>query len=61
MAGQLLGRRAAEPWRAPVTLRRVRADGTEVARLVLDVAVGVSEATRERIFAAARQLGLSNR
>ncbi|MFH8976790.1 glycoside hydrolase family 2 protein [Streptomyces sp. NPDC017890] len=30
---------AAEPWQAPVTLRRMRADGTEVAKLVLDVTV----------------------
>ncbi|KFG73702.1 hypothetical protein FM21_23205 [Streptomyces mutabilis] len=40
---------AAEPWRAPVTLRRVRADGTEVARLVLDVAVGPRSVHRQGV------------
>lgn len=40
---------AAEPWRAPVTLRRVRADGTEVARLVLDVAVGPRSVQRQGV------------
>ncbi|MCZ9350935.1 glycoside hydrolase family 2 protein [Streptomyces mutabilis] len=40
---------AAEPWRAPVTLRRVRADGTEVARLVLDVAVGPRSVRRQGV------------
>lgn len=40
---------AAEPWQAPVTLRRMRADGTEVAKLVLDVAVTSRSVHRQRV------------
>ncbi|MFH9817557.1 glycoside hydrolase family 2 protein [Streptomyces sp. NPDC017230] len=40
---------AAEPWQASVTLRRMRADGTEVARLVLDAAVGPRSVHRQSV------------
>ncbi|MEU3729305.1 glycoside hydrolase family 2 protein [Streptomyces sp. NPDC033538] len=40
---------AAEHWQAPVTLRRMRADGTEVARLVLDAAVGPRSVHRQSV------------
>ncbi|MDG9726778.1 glycoside hydrolase family 2 protein [Streptomyces sp. DH41] len=40
---------AGEPWQAPVTLRRMRADGTEAASLVLDVAVGPRSVHRQSV------------
>ncbi|MER7053294.1 glycoside hydrolase family 2 protein [Streptomyces sp. NPDC000351] len=40
---------AAEPWQAPVTLRRMRADGTEAASLVLDVSVGPRSVHRRSV------------
>ncbi|MFB7088019.1 glycoside hydrolase family 2 protein [Streptomyces sp. NPDC056296] len=39
----------AEPWRAPVTLRRMRADGTEAAKLVLDVTVTARSVHRQGV------------
>ncbi|MFJ4835801.1 glycoside hydrolase family 2 protein [Streptomyces sp. NPDC088747] len=40
---------AAEPWQAPVKLRRMRADGTEVARLVLNAAVTARSVHRQSV------------
>ncbi|MGV9910217.1 glycoside hydrolase family 2 protein [Streptomyces tendae] len=40
---------SAEPWKARVTLRRLRADGAEVAREVLDVTVPARSAHRQAV------------
>ncbi|MFJ6064910.1 glycoside hydrolase family 2 protein [Streptomyces tendae] len=40
---------SAEPWKARVTLRRLRADGAEVARQVLDVTVPARAAHRQAV------------
>ncbi|MFE5396471.1 glycoside hydrolase family 2 protein [Streptomyces sp. NPDC056568] len=40
---------SAEPWRASVTLRRMRADGTETADLVLDLTVGPRSVHRQDV------------
>ncbi|MFF8094055.1 glycoside hydrolase family 2 protein [Streptomyces sp. NPDC016675] len=40
---------AAEPWQAQVTLRRMRADGTEMADLVLDLTVGPRSVHRQDV------------
>ncbi|MGC9440450.1 glycoside hydrolase family 2 protein [Streptomyces sp. WG5] len=40
---------APEPWQAPVTLRRMRADGTELAKLVLDVTAVARSVHRQSV------------
>ncbi|WP_166029072.1 glycoside hydrolase family 2 protein [Streptomyces chilikensis] len=40
---------SAEPWHAPVTLRRVRADGSTVAEQVLDLTVGARQVHRRTV------------